>query len=49
MTHNEMIKKLKEVFGNGIQYKVVAKDGRVFKSKGFVEEKERLDRTFKKF
>lgn len=43
MTINEMIKKLKEHFGDDIQYKAVSKDGKVFKTQGFDDYKKSID------
>ena len=47
MTINEMIKKLKEVFGDNIQYRAISKDGKVFKTQGFNESKNNVDTRFK--
>ena len=47
MTVNEMIKKLKETFGNDIQYKATSKDGKVFKTQGFDDAKKGIDSCYK--
>ena len=47
MTINEIIKKLKEVFGDNIQYRAISKDGKVFKTQGFNESKNNVDTRFK--
>jgi hypothetical protein len=47
MTVNEMIKKLKETFGNDIQFKATSKDGKVFKTQGFDDAKKNIDSRFK--
>jgi len=47
MTINEMIKKLKETFGDGIEYKATSKDGKVFKTQGFDDCKKSIDRQYK--
>lgn len=47
MTINEMIKKLKETFGNNIQYRAVSKDGKVFKTQGFDGAKKDIDNYYK--
>jgi hypothetical protein len=39
MTINEFIKQCKKVFGNDIQYKATSKDGQVFKTKGWRDDK----------
>ena len=39
MTINEFIKQCKKVFGDDIQYKAVSKDGQVFKTKGWRDDK----------
>lgn len=47
ITINEMIKKLKETFSDNIQYRVVSKDEKVFKTQGFNESKNNVDTRFK--
>jgi hypothetical protein len=47
MTINEMIKKLKETFGDDIQYRAVSKDGKVFKTQGFDTSKKSIDSRYK--
>ena len=47
MSINEMIKKLKETFGNDIQYKATSKDGKVFKTQGFDDAKKGIDSRYK--
>ena len=47
MTINELIKQLKETFGNDIQYRAVSKDGKVFKTQGFNDTKNSVDNRFK--
>ena len=39
MTINKFIKQCKKVFGNDIQYKATSKDGQVFKTKGWRDDK----------
>jgi hypothetical protein len=39
MTINEFIKQCKKVFGDDIQYKATSKDGQVFKTKGWRDDK----------
>jgi hypothetical protein len=39
MTINDFIKECKKVFGNDIQYKATSKDGQVFKTKGWRDDK----------
>ena len=39
MTINEFIKQCKKVFGDDIQYKATSKDGQVFKTKGWKDDK----------
>ena len=39
MTINEFIKRCKKLFGNDIQYKATSKDGQVFKTKGWRDDK----------
>jgi hypothetical protein len=39
MTINEFINQCKKVFGNDIQYKATSKDGQVFKTKGWRDDK----------
>lgn len=47
MTINEMIQKLKETFGDDLQYKATSKDGKVFKTQGFDNAKKGIDSRFK--
>lgn len=47
ITINEMIKKLKETFGDNIQYRAVSKDGKVFKTQGFDDTKKDIDNYYK--
>jgi hypothetical protein len=39
MTINDFIKECKKVFGNDIQYKATSKDGQIFKTKGWRDDK----------
>ena len=39
MTINDFIKECKKLFGNDIEYKAVSKDGQVFKTKGWRDDK----------
>jgi hypothetical protein len=39
MTINDFIKQCKKLFGDDIQYKAVSKDGQVFKTKGWRDDK----------
>jgi hypothetical protein len=39
MTINEFIKQCKKVFGDDIQYKATSKDGQIFKTKGWRDDK----------
>jgi hypothetical protein len=39
MTINEFIKQCKKLFGNDIEYKATSKDGQVFKTKGWRDDK----------
>ena len=39
MTINDFIKECKKVFGEDIQYKAVSKDGQIFKTKGWKDDK----------
>jgi hypothetical protein len=39
MTINEFINQCKKVFGDDIQYKATSKDGQVFKTKGWRDDK----------
>jgi len=39
MTINEFIKQCKKLFGNDIEYKATSKDGQVFKTKGWIDDK----------
>ena len=39
MTINDFIKECKKVFGNDIEYKATSKDGQVFKTKGWRDDK----------
>jgi hypothetical protein len=39
MTINEFIKQCKKVFGDNIEYKATSKDGQVFKTKGWRDDK----------
>ena len=39
MTINEFIKQCKKVFGSDIEYKATSKDGQVFKTKGWRDDK----------
>ncbi len=43
MTINDFIKECKKVFGNDIQYKATSKDGQVFKTKGWRDDKPRAN------
>ena len=48
MKINELIKKLKETFGDDIQYKATSKDGQVFKTKGWIDHNKNVDMQYKK-
>jgi len=39
MTINEFIKECKKVFGDDIEYKATSKDGQVFKTRGWRDDK----------
>ena len=39
MTINEFIKQCKKLFGNDIEYKATSKDGQVFKTRGWRDDK----------
>jgi len=39
MTINEFIKQCKKVFGDDIEYEATSKDGQVFKTKGWRDDK----------
>ena len=39
MTINEFIKQCKKLFGDNIEYKATSKDGQVFKTKGWRDDK----------
>ena len=39
MTINEFIKQCKKLFGDDIEYKATSKDGQVFKTKGWRDDK----------
>jgi len=39
MTINNFIKECKKLFGNDIEYKATSKDGQVFKTKGWHDDK----------
>ena len=39
MTINDFIKEFKKLFGHDIEYKAVSKDGQVFKTKGWRDDK----------
>jgi hypothetical protein len=39
MTINEFIKECKKLFGNDIEYKATSKNGQVFKTKGWRDDK----------
>jgi hypothetical protein len=39
MTINEFIKQCKKLFGSDIEYKAISKDGQVFKTKGWRDDK----------
>jgi hypothetical protein len=39
MTINEFIKECKKVFGDDIEYKATSKDGQIFKTKGWRDDK----------
>jgi hypothetical protein len=39
MTINEFIKRCKKLFGDDIEYKATSKDGQVFKTKGWIDDK----------
>jgi hypothetical protein len=39
MTINEFIKQCKKLFGSNIEYKATSKDGQVFKTKGWRDDK----------
>ena len=39
MTINEFIKQCKKLFGDDIEYKATSKDGQIFKTKGWRDDK----------
>ena len=39
MTINEFIKQCRKLFGSDIEYKATSKDGQVFKTKGWKDDK----------
>jgi hypothetical protein len=39
ITINDFIKECKKLFGNDIEYKAISKDGQVFKTKGWRDDK----------
>jgi hypothetical protein len=39
ITINDFIKECKKLFGNDIEYKATSKDGQVFKTKGWRDDK----------
>ena len=39
MTINEFIKECKKLFGNDLEYKAVSKEGQIFKTKGWRDDK----------
>ena len=45
MTINDFIKECKKLFGNDIQYKAMSKDGQVFKTKGWKDDKIQFDKS----
>ena len=45
MTINDFIKECKKLFGDDIQYKAVSKDGQVFKTKGWKDDKIQFDKS----
>jgi len=47
MTINKMIKKLKQTFGDDLEYRAVSKDGKVFKTQGFDDARQGVDKPFK--
>ena len=45
MTINDFIKECKKLFGNDIEYKATSKDGQVFKTKGWKDDKIQFDKN----
>jgi hypothetical protein len=45
MTINEFIKECKKLFGDDIEYKAMSKDGQVFKTKGWKDDKIQFDKS----
>ena len=45
MTINDFIKECKKLFGDDIQYKAMSKDGQVFKTKGWKDDKIQFDKS----
>jgi hypothetical protein len=45
VTINDFIKECKKVFGSDIQYKATSKDGQVFKTKGWRDDKISFDKS----
>ena len=45
MTINDFIKECKKLFGNDIEYKALSKDGQVFKTKGWKDDKIQFDKS----
>jgi len=45
MTINDFIKECKKLFGDDIQYKAVSKDGQIFKTKGWKDDKIQFDKS----
>jgi len=45
MTINEFIKECKKLFGDDIEYRAMSKDGQVFKTKGWKDDKIQFDKS----
>lgn len=48
MTVNDLIKSVRELFGDGVEYKAKGNNGQVFKSRGYDEREKNLSRKFTK-
>ena len=45
MTINDFIKECKKLFGDDIEYRAMSKDGQVFKTKGWKDDKIQFDKS----
>jgi len=48
MTVNDFIKSVRDLFGDGVEYKAKGNNGQVFKSRGYDEREKNLSRKFTK-